>query len=53
MKRFWTDQNGATAIEYALIAVFMGVMLIAAMPILSNAIRTKFGTISTAITNAK
>jgi pilus assembly protein Flp/PilA len=53
MKKFLKDESGATAIEYALIAAFMGVMLIVAVPILSSAISGKFGVLATAITNAK
>jgi Flp pilus assembly pilin Flp len=32
-KRFWSDDRGATAIEYALIASIMGLMLI---PVIAN-----------------
>jgi pilus assembly protein Flp/PilA len=53
MKKFFKDEAGATAIEYALIAAFMGVMLIAAVPVLSGAIKGKFTVLGTAITNAK
>ncbi len=40
--RFIKDESGATAIEYGLIAAFMGVMLIAAMPLLAGAISNLF-----------
>ena len=45
LTRFAKDESGATAIEYALIAAFMGGMLIIAMPFLANAIEGIFGRI--------
>ena len=41
-KNFLTAEDGATAIEYALIASFMGIALVSAMPILAAAITGKF-----------
>lgn len=43
--RFMKDDSGATAIEYGLIAAFMGIMLIAAMPLLAGQISALFGTL--------
>ena len=40
--RFVKDESGATAIEYGLIAAAMGIALVTAMPILANAIQSKF-----------
>jgi pilus assembly protein Flp/PilA len=42
LQRLLKDQSGATAIEYALIASFMGIALIAVMPVLATAITGKF-----------
>ena len=52
-KKFLKDESGATAIEYVLIAAAMAAVLITVMPTLTAAISGQFGTISTAITNAK
>jgi pilus assembly protein Flp/PilA len=42
MKKFLADESGATAIEYGLIAAAMGVCLIAAMPLITGPLLTKF-----------
>lgn len=39
MKRFLRDESGATTIEYSLIATFMAVGLIVAVPIMSSDVR--------------
>ncbi len=46
MKNFINDESGATAIEYGLIAAAMAVCLIAAMPLITNALIAKFGQIA-------
>jgi pilus assembly protein Flp/PilA len=38
VKRFLRDDSGATAIEYSLIATFMAIALIAAVPVLSSGV---------------
>ena len=53
MKKFFADQNGATAIEYGLIASAMAAMLIAAMPSISDNIVTSYTAIGLRIANAK
>ena len=53
MKKFFKDESGATAIEYALIAAAMGLALVTAMPTLGNVISNKFTAIGTNITNGK
>ncbi len=50
MVRFIKDESGATAIEYGLIAAAMSVVLIGAMPLISNALTTLFGNIGNALT---
>ena len=49
---FLKDESGATAIEYALIAAFMGGMLILAMPFIANAVALLFGRIGGKLNNA-
>ena len=51
--RFLQDENGATAVEYVLIAAFMGLMLVIAVPPLSNAVSGKLGYLSTSISAIK
>ncbi len=46
IRRFIRNDAGATAIEYALILAGIAVALIASMPLLSAAIKTVFGTVS-------
>lgn len=47
VRRFMTDESGATAIEYALIASGIAVAIILAVQGLGTAISTKFDTIAT------
>ena len=49
MKKFFRDDQGATAIEYGLIAAAMGLALVTALPSIKNAIKTKFASIGTHI----
>jgi len=46
VKRFIRDESGATAIEYALIAAFMVVCIVAAWPFISTALISQFGTMA-------
>ena len=47
--QFKTDESGATAIEYGLIAASIAVVIIAAIQILGTRLRTTFSTVSNAI----
>jgi pilus assembly protein Flp/PilA len=47
--RFLKNEDGATAIEYALIAAIVGIGIIAALGPLTNAITGAFNNISTAL----
>jgi len=47
--RFLKDEDGATAIEYALIAAIVGIGIIAALGPLTDAIKGAFNNISTAL----
>ena len=50
-QHFLSDESGATAIEYALIASAMALALVSAMPALGTIIKTKFANIGTHITS--
>lgn len=47
---FLSDESGATAIEYSLIAALIGVAIIAAVTQLGTTLSAKFGTITNALT---
>jgi len=51
-KRFILEEEGVTAIEYALIAALIAVVIIGTLTTLGQAISTKFQTIATAISGA-
>ena len=46
MKKFLTNDSGATAIEYGLIAAARGLALVTAMPILSSAVTGSFSSLA-------
>jgi pilus assembly protein Flp/PilA len=50
MLKFMKDESGATAIEYGLIASFMAVCLVVALPYVTTALTGKFVTIGSKIT---
>ncbi|GHC76171.1 Flp family type IVb pilin [Limoniibacter endophyticus] len=52
LKKFLSDEDGATAIEYGLIASLISVGAIAAMRGLSDAMNDAYALISTAVSNA-
>jgi len=47
--RFWANQSGATAIEYALIASGISLAIIAAVNGLGSTLNTSFTTINTSL----
>ncbi len=49
VKQFINDTSGATAIEYGLIAATVGLMLVAAMPLLATALEDVFTKINTGL----
>ena len=53
MKRFLTDESGATAIEYGLIAAIVGVGLIASLGNLKTALQSTFNSVGTSLTTAQ
>lgn len=50
--RFWRDEEGATAIEYGLIAGLIAVVLVGTLTNVGTSLRTVFQTIVTALTPA-
>ena len=52
MTRFIRDEDGATAIEYGLIAALIAVVIIAALTVLGRNISAKFSTIASSVQNA-
>ncbi len=51
-KKFWTEEDGATAIEYGLIAALVSVAAITALSTMGDSLETMFNTVSTEINNA-
>jgi pilus assembly protein Flp/PilA len=49
-KDFAADESGATAIEYGLIAALISVVCITVWTSLGTNLRTRFGTVNTALT---
>jgi Flp pilus assembly pilin Flp len=53
LTKFLFDQNGATAIEYGLIAAAMGVALVLVMPVLASQITVQFSSLGSHIASGK
>ncbi len=49
LKQFAADQSGATAIEYALVAVLVGIAIIASVTALGDSLRPIFETVASAV----
>jgi pilus assembly protein Flp/PilA len=52
LKRFLTDESGATAIEYGLIAAGISVAIIAVVNSLGSQLKTTFSTVSSQLATA-
>lgn len=52
LKRFWADESGATAVEYALIGVLVSVAILNGVALLSGNLNAIFDAVATAFTNA-
>ena len=52
IKNFFTDESGASAVEYGLLVAVLAVGLIAGMAALRGSINTAFTNAGTALTNA-
>jgi pilus assembly protein Flp/PilA len=49
LKKFWSDQSGATAIEYGLIAAGIALVIIVAVNGIGSQLGTKFGELNTSL----
>jgi pilus assembly protein Flp/PilA len=49
IRKFFRDENGATAIEYGLIAAGIAVAIIVAVQTLGTNLNTTFGSVSSAL----
>ncbi len=49
LSRFWTDESGATAIEYGLIVALIAVVIITAVSTLGGKLNTTFTSASAAM----
>jgi pilus assembly protein Flp/PilA len=49
LKKFWSDESGATGIEYGLIAAGISLAIISVMNGLGSKLNTKFASISTSL----
>ncbi len=49
LQDFFKDQSGATAIEYALIAMGLSIVIVASVNGVGTALSSKFGVISTSL----
>ena len=49
LKQFVADQSGATAIEYALIAVLVGIAIIGAVTALGDSLQAIFSSVATTL----
>jgi pilus assembly protein Flp/PilA len=49
LKRFLKNEDGATAIEYGLIAALIGVVIIGAVTLVGNNLAVVFGNIAAAL----
>lgn len=47
MKKFLSDENGATAIEYSLIAAATGLAIVGALPMVKSKLITTFTSVAT------
>ena len=52
MQQFWTDEDGATAIEYGLIAALIAVGLIAAFTVFGGSLQSMFNFVRDRSVNA-
>ena len=49
LRRFLTDERGATAIEYGLIAALIAVVIVTAVTTIGTKLKTSFGNVGNAI----
>jgi pilus assembly protein Flp/PilA len=49
LRKFWNDESGATAIEYCLIAMGIGIAIISTVNGVGGALNTRFTTVGTSL----
>ena len=49
LKKFFRDEEGATAVEYGLMVALIAIVIIAAVTILGTNLSTKFNSVATAV----
>jgi pilus assembly protein Flp/PilA len=49
IRRFWADQSGATAIEYALLAAGIALVIISVVNAMGTNLKTKFNSINSSL----
>ena len=47
LQRFWKDESGVAAIEYGLIAIFIGLAIVASIKGVGNDLKSTFRHVST------
>jgi Flp pilus assembly pilin Flp len=52
LKHFATDDRGSTSIEYALVALILGVGIIAAVPLLGSQVQNTWSFVASQFTRA-
>ncbi len=52
LKKFFREQEGQDAIEYALLAGFLSLAIVTALGTLSGSLQTMYGNLSTAVNQA-
>ena len=50
-KNFMSDETGATAIEYTMIAAFIAIAIVAVLPLIGTNLRDRFQTVVDALMN--
>jgi Flp pilus assembly pilin Flp len=50
--RFWTDEDGSTAVEYALLSAMIACIFLAAMASMGNVISSKYQNIADSVSSA-
>ena len=52
LKKFFRDEEGATAVEYALMAALIAMVVIASVTIIGTTLSTKFESMATELASA-
>jgi pilus assembly protein Flp/PilA len=52
MKKLWSDESGATAVEYGLMVALIAVVIIAAVTLLGESVSDKFNDVESAVSGS-